>query len=218
MNHSGHRQLKRPPHSTRPRSISASPRAARAARTTVAIRTTTSHARTSSVSGSPAGVITDVNVGLNLTHTFDPDLVITLISPTGTRILLSANNGSSFPRRAELHQHHLRRPGPTPIAEGLPPFAGSFSPSAAERSDRRSAQRDSGRWRSTTSCGIDTGILLDWSLTIQVGPSRRSSRHGRPDGPERQRRPGRGRPRQLRGTPIESGDPFPAPFDATPCR
>ena len=77
----------------------------------------------------PAGVITDVNVGLTLTHTYDPDLVITLISPSGTRVLLSANNGFEFPLVGQNYTNTVfDDQALTPITLGLSPFTGAFSP------------------------------------------------------------------------------------------
>src|SRR5207249_2626395 len=41
------------------------------------------------------GVVTDVNVRVRLNHSFDSDLVITLIHPDGATVSLAANRGSS---------------------------------------------------------------------------------------------------------------------------
>jgi len=41
------------------------------------------------------GAIADVNARIRLNHTFDGDLVISLIAPDGTAVILSNNRGSS---------------------------------------------------------------------------------------------------------------------------
>ncbi len=72
--------------------------------------------------------ITDVDVCLDLVHTFDGDLHIYLESPLGTLVDLSINRGgggdnftcTTFDDEAT-----------TPIASGVPPFTGSFIPDAA---------------------------------------------------------------------------------------
>ena len=96
------------------------------------------------VSGAPAGVITDVNVGLTLTHTFDPDLVITLISPSGTRVLLSANNGFEFPVVGQNYTNTVfDDQALTPITAGPVAVYRRVQPSgAAEPVDRRGPRRD----------------------------------------------------------------------------
>ena len=122
------------------------------------------------VSGSPAGVITDVNVGLNLTHTYDPDLVITLISPSGTRVLLSANNGFEFPVVGrELHQHGFRRSGPHADHRGPVAVYRHSYPSAPL--SQLIGEDPDGTWTLEVddTLGIDIGTLLEWSLAIQVG-------------------------------------------------
>ena len=46
--------------------------------------------------GAPAGdVVANVTVNLSLTHTFNSDLIITLISPTGSRVVLANRVGGS---------------------------------------------------------------------------------------------------------------------------
>src|SRR5262249_8534168 len=45
--------------------------------------------------GGNLGPITDVNVKLNITHTFDADVDVYLISPSGRRVMLFTDVGSS---------------------------------------------------------------------------------------------------------------------------
>ena len=165
------------------------------------------------VSGSPAGVITDVNVGLNLTHTFDPDLVITLISPTGKRILLSANNGFKFPHRGQNYTNTIfDDQATTPITQGLAPFTGSFSPQAP-LSDLIGDQPN-GTWtlEINDTLAIDTGTLLDWSLQIQVGTVTTSIVTGVPMDQNANGIPGEAGLDSFAAPQSSSGIPFTTPF------
>lgn len=85
--------------------------------------TTTS---TVTVSGIPASeVITDVDVTLDLTHTFDSDLRITLIAPDATSVLLVSERGDSgdnFSNTTFDDQAAMA------ISSGSPPFSGSYRP------------------------------------------------------------------------------------------
>ncbi len=77
---------------------------------------------------SASGTITDVDVTVNLTHTWDSDIAISLISPLGTIIDLSSNNGGS----ADNYQvTTFNDEAATAITAGTPPFNGSFRPEQA---------------------------------------------------------------------------------------
>ena len=165
------------------------------------------------VSGSPAGVITDVNVGLNLAHTFDPDLVITLISPTGKRILLSANNGFNTSPVGQNYTNTLfDDQATTPIAQGLAPFTGSFSPQGV-LSDLIGDQPN-GTWtlEIDDTLAIDTGTLLDWSLQIQVGTVTTSIVTGVPMDQNANGIPGEAGVDSFAAPQSSSGIPFTTPF------
>ncbi len=77
-----------------------------------------------SVSG-VSGTVYDVNVAVDITHTWDSDLLITAIAPDGTRVVLSDNrgvNGDNFAGTVFDDE------ATTPIGAGIAPFAGSFMP------------------------------------------------------------------------------------------
>lgn len=70
--------------------------------------------------------ITDVNVKVNITHTWVRDVKLVLISPTGTRVLLSDNNGSNF---AENYTNTVfDQEATTSIVGAAAPFTGTFIP------------------------------------------------------------------------------------------
>jgi len=122
---------------------------------------------TVTVSGiTPGDVISDVNVTLTLTHTFDSDLIITLISPTGTRVTLSNRRGSfndNFTTTVFDDQANQ------PISGGLAPFTGSFRPDQSLR--RLFGQDPNGDWTLEINdvAAIDVGQLVSWSLEIETG-------------------------------------------------
>jgi subtilisin-like proprotein convertase family protein len=126
--------------------------------------TTVSHI---TVSGIPAGqVVTDVNVRVNINHTFDFDLQIVLVAPDGTRIILSQNNGGSghnytntvFDDQAQV-----------PITFGTAPFTGTFRPEQALSSLTGKAPNGDWRLEITDEFAQDSGVLIDWSLILTTG-------------------------------------------------
>jgi subtilisin-like proprotein convertase family protein len=126
--------------------------------------TTTS---TLAVSGVAAGrLISDLNVNLTLTHTFDGDLVITLIAPDGTRIPLSNQNGGSGDNFTNTT---FDDQAATSIAAGTAPFTGSFRPDGALLSAVNSTSPN-GTWQLEIAdiASGDSGFLLAWSLDFQL--------------------------------------------------
>jgi Ca2+-binding RTX toxin-like protein len=75
-----------------------------------------------------SGIIADLNVWLNITHTFDRDLSAYLIGPDGTSVELFANVGSSGDN---FQSTQLDDEATTTISSGTAPFSGSYRPSQA---------------------------------------------------------------------------------------
>jgi hypothetical protein len=147
------------------RSTCASRPAARAGRDTGQDITTS----TLTVAGIPADqVISDVNVNLRLTHTFDGDLILTLIAPDGTRVLLANQRGGSgenygvdpnnpnAPTATTFDDQAATSIGDLALGPGavhrLVPARG-----AAEHPQRPGAPTGTGRWRSMTRLGATSG-------------------------------------------------------------
>jgi len=104
-----------------------------------------------------------IKVELNITHTYDGDLDITLISPLGTRVLLVADRGGS----AENFTNTLfDDEAATPIADGTAPFTGSFQPE--EPLAGATGISGLGDWtlEVVDDAGSDTGTLDSWTLTL----------------------------------------------------
>lgn len=112
--------------------------------------------------GSEGGNIIDLDVNVELTHTFDGDLTLTLIGPNDIHVTLAANNGAggdnfqvtTFDDEAELG-----------INEGSAPFNGSFRPvDSLSAFDGLSVD---GPWTLQINDGAlgDQGTLLNWSIS-----------------------------------------------------
>ncbi len=113
-----------------------------------------------------AGFIADVNVNINITHTWVSDLVVTLISPAGVRVPLFAGVGGSGDNFVNTV---LDDEAATPITAGVAPFTGSFRPSGSlALLDGVSAN---GIWtlEVADTAGGDTGTLNSWRLDILSG-------------------------------------------------
>lgn len=110
-----------------------------------------------------SGAITDVNVTINLNHTFDSDLDITLIAPDGTRILLSNENGGSGDNFIDTT---FDDEAATAIGAGTAPFTGSFRPD--QLLSLLDGKNANGLWQLEIDdhVGLDSGVLNSWSLTI----------------------------------------------------
>src|SRR5262249_54889634 len=119
------------------------------------------------VSGIPSTqVITHATVTINLTHTFDSDLIITLTAPTGQQVVLSAFNGfngdnytnTTFDDAASIS-----------IDLGTPPFTGTFKPDTPL--SELNGLDPNGTWKLSIqdAAALDTGTLLNWSLQLTTG-------------------------------------------------
>jgi len=81
-----------------------------------------------------AGAVNDLNVSVRLNHTFDGDLVISLVHPDGTVIALSTNRGGAGANYGSGANDCSGTPtvfddeAATAISAGTAPFAGSFRP------------------------------------------------------------------------------------------
>ena len=109
------------------------------------------------------GAITDVNVTLNINHTWDHDLEVYLISPAGTRVQLFANVGDSG---HNFTGTILDDQAAVSITSGSAPFAGSYQPQTPLAA--LNGQSPNGTWSLEVhdDDAGDTGTLINWSLAI----------------------------------------------------
>jgi len=106
----------------------------------------------------------DVNVGpLNITHGWDSDLTVNLISPLGTRVLLFTyvgGDGDSFISTV------LDDECATSIASGTAPFTGCYQPEGSLSA--LDAQSSNGVWTLEVTDGWEgwAGTLQSWQLEL----------------------------------------------------
>ncbi|MBN2393521.1 MAG: tandem-95 repeat protein [Anaerolineae bacterium] len=107
--------------------------------------------------------IGDVNVTLNLSHTYDSDLMVTLIAPDDTSVLLFSGVGGDGDDFAGTV---LDDEAATDITAGSAPFTGSFRP--VEALSNLDGISSAGDWRLVVldNVSFDTGTLQNWQLEL----------------------------------------------------
>jgi len=107
--------------------------------------------------------VLDVDVRLNITHTYDGDLDIFLIGPNGTRVELSTDNGGTG---ENFTGTVFDDEAATAITAGAPPYTGRFRPEGSLATlDGLGAN---GTWllEVTDDAGADVGQLSSWTLIL----------------------------------------------------
>jgi len=107
--------------------------------------------------------ITDLNVAINVTHTYDSDLIISLKSPTGVVSTLSFRRGGTGDNFVStIFDDEATKA----ISSGIAPFTGSFNPETLLSAfDGLNAR---GVWKLTVEDKGrgDTGSLKDWAISL----------------------------------------------------
>jgi subtilisin family serine protease/subtilisin-like proprotein convertase family protein/PKD repeat protein len=117
----------------------------------------------SSIQVDDSFAVGDVDVVLDIAHTWDEDLDVFLISPSGTRVELFTDVGGSGDNFTNTR---LDDEAATPITAGTAPFEGAFQPEGLLSDfDGQNAQ---GTWtlEITDDSAQDSGTLNAWSLEI----------------------------------------------------
>jgi subtilisin-like proprotein convertase family protein len=111
----------------------------------------------------PNLTITDVNVTVNITHTWNEDLDISLISPLGTIIELSTDNGG---QGDNFTNTVFDQQATTLITAGTSPFTGSFVPEG--NLSTLNGQLSGGNWtlRVADDANFDGGSITGFTLEI----------------------------------------------------
>ncbi|MFD2824374.1 proprotein convertase P-domain-containing protein, partial [Lacinutrix iliipiscaria] len=110
---------------------------------------------------SPTDIISDLDVAINLPHTFTGDVDITLTSPNGTVVELTTDNGGG----GDNYENTVfDDDAATSIVGATAPFTGTFSPEG-NLSDFNGEIFD-GTWTLTVEddAGGDDGTLISWCL------------------------------------------------------
>lgn len=118
---------------------------------------------TSSLVVSAAGTINDLNVGLNVRHTYDGDLIVRLIAPDNTTITLVNRRGGSGDNFTNTV---FDSEASTSITAARAPFTGSFRPEGSLSVLRNKNIAGTWKLQITDAATFDTGTLLSWSLIV----------------------------------------------------
>lgn len=134
--------------------------------TSLAITDNTTVQDTLAVAG-VSGTILDIDVRVNLTHTWISDLQVWLVSPSGQEVQLFNRHGGSGDN---LVNTIFDDAATTLISAGTAPFTGRFRP--VQSLSAFNGQGANGNWilRIRDNATDDTGTLTNWSLDITTSP------------------------------------------------
>jgi len=102
-------------------------------------------------------------VKVNITHTYDGDLQLSLLAPNGATIPLSTNRGSSGDNFVDTV---FDDEAATPISGGAAPFTGSFRPETPLTAAEGGNAAGAWRLKIVDNAGQDVGPLNNWSLIL----------------------------------------------------
>ena len=107
---------------------------------------------------------TIASVEINLTHTFDADLDIYLVSPNGLTLELSTDNGGA----GDNYTNTVFADGFPSITTGSPPFTGTFEPEGGPMNPFFAGEPVNGDWtlNITDDVGGDSGTLLSYCINF----------------------------------------------------
>lgn len=107
--------------------------------------------------------ISTIRIQVKLTHSFDSDLVLVLLSPSGTEVTLSNRRGGAGQNYTNTV---FDDSAATPIAQGQAPFAGSYQPEQALQGLQGQSAQGVWKLRVEDHGQGDVGTLISWSLTL----------------------------------------------------
>jgi subtilisin-like proprotein convertase family protein len=109
------------------------------------------------------GVITQLTLTINITHSYDQDLIVNLVSPTGTTVNLVNRRGGSGQNFVKTS---FSDASTTPIANGVAPFHAWFRPEQPLAD--LNGQSPNGTWLLQVSdvAALDSGSITGWSITF----------------------------------------------------
>ncbi|WP_437969062.1 DUF4215 domain-containing protein [Sorangium sp. So ce260] len=111
------------------------------------------------------GAIRRVTLEVDITHSFDGDVDISLTSPAGPTVDVSSDNGGS----GDNYRGTLFDMGcATPVAAGTAPFRGCFRPEASFAAFLSGPANGTWTLRVGDDAGSDSGALNSWSLALCI--------------------------------------------------
>jgi len=121
------------------------------------------HTTLSPITIADSGIIQDLNVKINLTHSYDNDLNIGLIAPNGTYISLAYHLGGGGNNYSDTV---FDDEASMSISSGYAPFSGTFSPQGLLSTFDDLEMQGTWTLQIIDEVGIDSGYLYSWSLII----------------------------------------------------
>jgi subtilisin-like proprotein convertase family protein len=108
-------------------------------------------------------------VCLNIQHTYDGDLNISLIAPDGAQVMLASHNGGADD---DFTNACFNKQSPNPIASGNAPFTGTWKP-AGNLGSVNNGQNGNGIWklRVFDDYPSDNGNVISWNITFGNNPA-----------------------------------------------
>ena len=133
--------------------------------TPIAISPSGANTYTSVINIAPNFPVTDVNVRINIPHTYVSDLDISLTSPNGTVVDLSSGNGGSGDNFTNTL---FDQSAATLITAGSPPYTGTFRPEG--NLSTINGEMSAGNWTLTVrdNFNLDGGSINEFRLDLCV--------------------------------------------------
>jgi len=110
-------------------------------------------------------LIQDADVTVAITHTYDGDLNLSLISPSGTTIPLSSRRGGSG---HDFTNTIFNDEAATAIASGTAPFTGSYRPESPLSAVGGALSSGVWQFKVVDLASVDVGTIDSWSLGLTV--------------------------------------------------
>jgi subtilisin-like proprotein convertase family protein len=118
---------------------------------------------TSTIAVADTSIVQDVNVTVNITHSYDHDLTLSLTTPANTPITLAAQRGGSA---NNFTNTVFDDEAANPISAGAAPFTGSFRPE--QPLSVADGLSGAGNWgfKAVDGAAQDFGTISNWTLKL----------------------------------------------------
>jgi len=131
--------------------------------TPVAIPDDNATGATSTIAVADTSIVEDVNVTVNITHTYDNDLTLSLVTPANTPITLALRRGGSGD---DFRNTVFDDEASTSIASGVAPFTGSFKPEGLLGTADGLSGAGNWKFKVVDSAAQDVGTIDNWTLML----------------------------------------------------
>jgi subtilisin-like proprotein convertase family protein len=112
------------------------------------------------------GIIASAATLLNLTHTYDSDLNLTLNSPANASFDLTSGNGTS----GDNYTNTILAGGCPTVTTGVAPFSACYAPEVTLATLAGTPAQGVWKLKSVDTVGTDIGTLNNWALVLCIAP------------------------------------------------